>query len=71
MSDISSLIDVFRMVEVSEKSRAEIIIRLGQTINDSYGANLTEPIVYELVKILEPANPILNDEHYNRYEAKS
>lgn len=65
--NISSLIDIFRMDEISKKTRARIIIQLGKTINESISMNLTEPLVYELVKQLEPDNNILTEEHYTRH----
>ncbi len=62
--EISSLIEVFRMEEVSKETRAKIIIKLGRAINDSYAMNITEPIVYELVSVLDANHPILTDNHY-------
>jgi hypothetical protein len=61
---MKAIIDVFRMNEVSKKNRAKIIINLGRLINDQYASNITEPLVYELVKILDPQNDILKNEHY-------
>lgn len=61
---MNALIDVFRMKEISEKQRAKIIIELGKAINNQYGGNITECLVYELVKILNPSNKILKDENY-------
>ena len=61
---MKSLIEVFRMEEISPKVRAGIIIRLGQAINNQYGMNLTEALVYELISILDPDNKILIDEHF-------
>lgn len=61
---MEALIQVFRMTEVNAQTRAKIIIRLGQAINDKMAMNITEPLVYELVKELDPENPILTDEHY-------
>jgi len=63
---MKSLIDVFRMDEIDPKTRAKIIIRLGAAINDQYMRNITEPLVYELVSILDPENTILKDENYLR-----
>jgi hypothetical protein len=57
MSDVSSLIQVFRMTEISIESRINVIRRLGRLINDSFGANITEPLVYELIKLLDPNHP--------------
>lgn len=67
---MKSLIDVFRMEEVSKEVRAQLIIDLGFAINHQYGANLTEPLVYELVKILEPEHKIISASHYLQYVTK-
>lgn len=61
---MKSIIEVFRMEEVSKETRVKIIIKLGHAINYEYGANITEGIVFELVSILDPENPILKDERY-------
>jgi hypothetical protein len=61
---MKSLIDVFLMQGVSGKVRANIIVQLGQAINHEHGANITEPLVYELVKQIDPENEVLYDEHY-------
>jgi len=63
---MDSIIAVFRMNEINPKTRASVIIKLGRAINDQFGMNITEPLVYELVKQLDPENPILTDEHYFR-----
>ncbi len=64
---VNSFIEVFRMTEIPTDVRAKIIIKLGHLINDKYGSNLTEPLVYELVKQLDPNNKILNEKHYLRH----
>ena len=64
---MKSIIDVFRMEEVSKETRAKIIIKLGRAINDQYAMNITEGLVFELVSILDPNNEILTDNHYLRY----
>jgi hypothetical protein len=61
---MEALIQVFRMNEIDPKKRANVIIKLGNALNYEYGSNVTEPLVYELVNILDPTNPILNDPHY-------
>lgn len=61
---MENIIQVFRMTEINAKTRASIIIKLGRAINDQMGMNITEPIVYELVKLLDEQNDILSDEHY-------
>lgn len=65
--EMKELIEVFRMNEIAAKTRARIIIKLGIAINDQQGRNITEPIVYELVQILDPENEILKKEHYLRF----
>ncbi len=64
MSNMAALIDVFRMEEVEKKTRATLLIKLGNAINMELGGNYTEPLVYELVKILDPTNEILENIHY-------
>jgi hypothetical protein len=61
---IASLIEVFRMEEIEKKTRASVIIKLGVAINSQFGSNVTEPIVYELVKLLDPDNSILTNHYY-------
>ena len=61
---MKDLIDVFRMDEVDPKIRARIIIKLGNAINYTYGANITEPIVHELVSLLDPDNEEIQDARY-------
>ena len=47
-----SLIEVFRMTEISKETRIKIIKQLGQAINFQYASNITEPLVNELVLAL-------------------
>jgi hypothetical protein len=61
---MNALIEVFRMTEISAENRAKVIIKLGDAINYQYGSNVTEPLVYELVSILDPSNAILKDKRY-------
>ncbi len=64
---MKELIDVFRMNELSVKTRVKIIIKLGFAINFEQGANITEGIVYELVKALDPENKEVETEKYLKY----
>ena len=64
---MQALIEVFRMVEVTPKTRVRIIIQLGKAINMEHGMNVTEPLVYELVKQLEPENEEIKSEYYTRH----
>lgn len=68
---MKELIEVFRMTEVSPQVRASIIIKLGALINREHASNITEPIVYELVKQLDPNNKVLKDIHYKTLHNKS
>ena len=61
---MNSLIEVFRMEEINPKIRAKVIIKLGNLINYQYEANATEPLVFELVSILDKDNPILTDKSF-------
>ena len=63
---MKDLIEVFRMVEISEKLRAKIIIKMGNLINHQYSDNITEGVVYELVSILDPENEILEQDRYKK-----
>lgn len=65
---MNNLIEVFRMIEIEPKVRAKVIIKLGALINYKYASNVTEPLVYELVKILDPENDILKKDHYSKYK---
>lgn len=66
--NIGSLVEVFRMTEIKSSTRAAIIIKLGRAINASMAMNITEPIVYELVMILDPENSIIKSEHYQKFK---
>jgi len=62
---MKSLIDVFRMKEINPKTRASIIISLGKCLNSQDPAYIdTDPLVYELVFILDSENKILENPHY-------
>ena len=63
---MKDLIEVFRMYELDKKTRARVIIKLGDMINYTHGANITEDIVYELVMILDPENEVIKAERYQR-----
>lgn len=61
---MKDLIEIFKMADIDPKTRARLIIKLGTAINCQYGSNLTEPVVFELVSLLDPENEILNNPHY-------
>lgn len=67
MGSISSLIEVFRMSEISPEVRERIIRKLGFAINDEMAMNATEELVVELVLALNPKSKIAEEEHYARY----
>ena len=64
---MKELIEVFRMTEVPVPVRVRIIIQLGFAINAEYAMNITEPIVYELVKQLDPENIEVETSFYKRH----
>jgi hypothetical protein len=64
---MESLIEVFRMTEVSNKVRANIIVKLGIAINDQYAMNITQPLVAELVYQLDPEHEIFKNEMYLKH----
>jgi hypothetical protein len=55
------------MTEISIETRIRLIKQLGDAINYEHGANLTEPIVYELVLLLDPNDKIKDDERYLKF----
>jgi len=61
---MKELIDVFRMKEISEITRARIIIKLGNAINNKYQMSITQPLVFELVKLLDVNNDIFKDKNF-------
>ena len=67
MTPISVLIDVFKMDDLSIQTRVRLLKKLGIAINDQMGMNITEPIVYELVRILDKDNPLLREAHYVKF----
>lgn len=67
---MEELIQVFRMNEVSIEVRCRLIIKLGIAINFKYGTNITEPLVYELVKLLDPNNKEVETEHFTAIRNK-
>ena len=64
---MKEIIEVFRMDEIDPKIRARIIIQLGKAINNQCCMNITEAIVYELVRLLDQDNEILKNEHYIKF----
>lgn len=67
MSDISTLMDVYNAENISDPVKCRMIIKLGRAINDSNGMNLTQELVYELIKNIDPAHEIMTDQHYLRF----
>lgn len=64
---MKSLIEVFRMEELSNKTKANIIVKLGIAINVQYAMNITEPIVAELVYQLDSDHEIFKKEIYFKH----
>lgn len=49
MSNISSIIEVFRMQEITPLTRGKILIKLGFAINHEMCGNITERLINELL----------------------
>lgn len=58
---MQALIDVFRMSEISTDARVKIIVALGRAVNDQMGSNITETLVHELVRALDPNHKEASD----------
>jgi hypothetical protein len=63
---MNAIIDVFRMTELSPLTRANVIVKLGDAINNQYGMNITEPLVYELVAQIYPDHERLKDKYFRK-----
>lgn len=50
---MKELIEVFRMEELSPQTRIKILKELGRLMNFQYAANITEPVIRELIYLLE------------------
>lgn len=61
---MNDMISIFSMNGIDNKVKAKIIIELGKIINYKYGVNITEPLVCELVEILDPLNEIFKDDTF-------
>ncbi len=68
VENMKELFEVFRMDSLSTHVRIRVILKLGELINREFGSNVTEPIVYELVKILDPNNKDVETDHYLRHK---
>jgi myosin-crossreactive antigen len=55
MSSMSSIMDVFNMNKVTAKTRAKLLIKLGQAVNNENQSNITNGLVKELIDLL-PVN---------------
>jgi hypothetical protein len=64
---MNALIEVYRMDEVSVKTRIRLLKKLSTAINFQYGANVTEELVIELILLLDKNYSFQNDEHLLKY----
>jgi hypothetical protein len=66
---MESIIQVFRMDELSIETRIGIMKKLGQAINYQYAANCTEELIIELILALdtEKEPELREDSHYGMY----
>lgn len=59
--EMKELLDIYRMTEISVEVRCRLIIQVGQLINHQYASNVTEPLVHELLMLLDPQHFLLKD----------
>ena len=52
MSGVSALIEIYKMTEVSVETRIRLLHVVGEIVNWELGTNATEPLVKELVDLL-------------------
>lgn len=66
---MESIIQIFRMSELSVETRIKIMKKLGTAINYQYAANCTEELVIELILALAPEkeSELRADDHYGIY----
>ena len=57
---MNDLITVFRMEEISIGTRIRLIEKLGNAINREHGANVSDDLVDELVRILKERDLLEN-----------
>lgn len=66
---MESIIQIFRMSELSVNVRISIMKKLGMAINHQFASNCTEELVIELILALDPEKEaeLKSDEHYGIY----
>jgi hypothetical protein len=66
---MESIIQIFRMDDLSIETRISIMKKLGTAINYQYAANCTEELIIELILALAPEkeDELRADEHYGLY----
>lgn len=64
--DVQILFTIFNAEALSFKTKVSLMKQVGRAINDHYARNITEPIIYELVRSVDKKHPLLEDEHYKR-----
>lgn len=66
---MDSIIQIFRMSELSVGTRISIMKKLGKAINYQHAANCTEELVIELILALDPEKEpeLREDKQYAMY----
>tara|TARA_Y100000310_G_C20168686_1_gene572591 strand:+ start:124 stop:339 length:216 start_codon:yes stop_codon:yes gene_type:complete len=70
MKRMEDIIQIFRMEELTKDVRIRIMVKLGDAINYKYASNVTEPLVVELILLLDPENEILKQTRYSKHLPK-
>lgn len=50
---IATLVEIYKMKELSKSARISLIKKLGCAINNEYAMNITDEVVAELVQLIE------------------
>lgn len=51
---MEELITIYKMDDIKIDTRINLLIKVGDLINYKYASNVTEPVVIELIKLLNP-----------------
>ena len=64
---MEELMNIFRMTEISVSARIRLLKKVGHLVNYQYSSNVTEPIIIELIMILDPNYDFSKDDHLKNF----
>jgi hypothetical protein len=50
---MEELIAIYKMDEIKVETRIKLLIKIGELINFKYASNVTEPLIIELIMLLD------------------